>query len=112
MPWAYTVGVLVHIVSNRTNMSVWPDVVAATCGHWLVGEYQQTTAPSNALSIWSVNKLENPYTCVSCTEEANYIVNTDLGSHVDIQGRVLSTGGGRRKLPPLTAQLPPQMVCQ
>ena len=48
MLWADIVGVLVNMVNNGTNMSVWPDVVAAPCGYWLVGEYQQTTAPSNA----------------------------------------------------------------
>ena len=50
MLWADIVDLLVNIVSNGTNMSVWPDVVAAPCGYWLVGEYQQTTAPSNALN--------------------------------------------------------------
>ena len=47
---AHIVGLLVNFVTDWTNMSECPDVVAVPCGYWLVGEYQQTTAPSNAES--------------------------------------------------------------
>ena len=64
MLWADIVGLLVNIESNGTNMSVWPDVVAAPCGYWLVGEYQQTTAPSNSLNVECQQTGESLHVCI------------------------------------------------
>ena len=73
---------LVNIVNNGTNMSVWPDVVAAPCGYWLVGEYQQTTAPSNAGVSTNSRILTHVYHALGMV--ITYSILAYVVMHVDV----------------------------